>query len=189
MRQKLFIFLGLIALAILLVGLNAASYVQKEKVPDNETNPNRSTYNTGATGTRAFFDLLAETGRKPVRWQEPPLALSSAEGIAAPQTFVVIGPVPRAFTDEEIEHLMRWVAGGRRLVVIDREPREDLLSTTADWSIKAVPVADFALGVDPSNQAQMIDKITAARPVQPSVYTRSVNAVQPSRPSSALITR
>lgn len=186
-RQKLFIFLGLIALAVLLVGLNAASYVQKEKVPDSETNPNRSTYNTGATGTRAFFDLLAETGRRPTRWQEPPLALSRASNsAAAPQTFVVIGPLPRPFTDEEVEHLMRWVSSGGRLVVIDREPRADLLSTTADWSIKAVPVEDFALGVDPSDQAQMTDKAAAVKPVQPGVYTRNVIAVQPSRFASSV---
>ena len=172
-------------LAVLLVGLNAASYVQKEKVPDSETNPNRSTYNAGATGTRAFFDLLAETGRRPARWQEPPLALarsaSEDAGAGAPQTFVVVGPLPRPFTDEEVEHLMRWVAEGGRLVVIDREPRADLLSTAADWSIKAVPGADIPLGVDPSNQVQMTDKAPAAKPVLPSIYTRGVNAVQPSR--------
>lgn len=197
MRQKLFIFLGLIGLGALLVGLNAASYTQKEKIPDSEMKPNRSTYNTGATGTRAFFDLLAETGRRPVRWQESPAALLRAAKTggatngsnAVPHTFVVIGPLARPFADQEVERLMRWVADGGRLVVIDREPREDLLSTTADWMIKAVPSADFPLGVDSSNQMQMTDKTAAVKPVQPSVFTRGVNAVQPSRfASSAALT-
>jgi hypothetical protein len=185
-RQKLFIFFGLILLAILLVGLNAASYVQKEKIPDDETRPNRSTYNTGATGTRAFFDLLAETGRKPIRWQEPPSALSSGDAKNKPQTFVVIGATRREFSDEEVEKLLRWVAEGGRLVLIDREPHSQLLSTTANWSVKAVPTDDLAIGVDPSNQQQMTDKIVAAKPVQPTVFTRNVNAVQPSRFASSV---
>lgn len=184
MRQKFFIFSGLILLVILLVGLNLASYVQKEKVPDNEAIPNRSTYNTGATGTRAFFDLLNETGRRSVRWQEPPLALLSA-GKDAPQTFVVIGQIQREFTDDEIEHLMKWVSTGGKLVVIDREPREDLLSTTANWSIKAFPTG-VPFGIDPSNQTQMTDRVNAGKSVQPSIYTRNVNAVQPSRFASAV---
>jgi hypothetical protein len=185
MRQKFFIFSGLIILVVVLVGLNVASYVQKEKVPDNEAAPNRSTYNTGATGTRAFFDLLNETGRKSVRWQEPPRALLTA-GKDAPQTFVVVGHLQRAFGDDEVEHLLRWVYQGGKLVLIDREPRAHLLSTTADWSIKAVPVEFIPFGIDPSNQSQMTDKVTAAKPVLPSLYTRNVNAVQPSRFASSV---
>ena len=91
MKQKLFIFLGLILLVGVLVGLNAASYTQKEKTPDSEINPNRSTYNSGATGTQALFSLLSETGRKVVRWQEPPSALMTEK--APPSVFVVVGSV------------------------------------------------------------------------------------------------
>lgn len=185
MRQKLFIFLGLILLAIVLVGLNAASYVQKEKNPDFESNPNRSTYNVGATGTHAFFDLLNETGRRAERWQEPPLALLT-KGKDAPKTFVVIGQVKREFTDDERENLLRWVANGGRLVVIDREPHPHLISTTVNWSVKAISEERIALGVDPSNQQQMTDKVIAGKPLQPSIYTQNVNAVQPSRFASSV---
>ncbi|HEX8370420.1 MAG TPA: DUF4350 domain-containing protein [Pyrinomonadaceae bacterium] len=185
MRQKLFVFLGLIFLAILLVGLNAASYVQKEKVPDSEANPNRSTYNTGATGTRAFFDLLNETGRRSVRWQEAPLALLSSRK-DAPQTFVVVGNFQNDFTDDEREHLLRWVADGGKLVVIDREPHRKLLSTTANWSVQIAQIEGIPFGTDPSSQPQMTDKVTAGKPVQPSIYTRNINAVQPSRFASSV---
>ena len=89
MKQKVFIFLALIFLVIVLIGLNAASYVQKDRTPDSELSPNRSTFNTGATGTRAFYELLAETGRRPARWQEPPSALL-ANDKNKPQTFVII---------------------------------------------------------------------------------------------------
>jgi hypothetical protein len=185
MRQKLFIFLGLILLVLVLVGLNVASYVQKEKYPDNESNPNRSTYNTGSTGARAFFDLLNETGRRAERWQEPPLALAS-KGKDAPKTFVIIGQLRREFTDEEREQLLRWVAAGGRLVIIDREPHPHLISTTANWSIKTVANEGLSFNVDPSNQQQMTDKVIAGKSIQPSIYTRNVNAVQPSRFASSV---
>ncbi len=129
---------------ILLVGLNAASYTQKEELPDTEIAPNRSTYHAGATGTRAFYDLLAETGRKPTRWQEPISALfSNSKNV--PSTFVVIGQIRREFTDKEIEQLLRWVSEGGKLVIIDREPPSELIKTTANWSISFEPSQEFAV--------------------------------------------
>ena len=186
MRQKFLIFTVLIFLIVLLIGLNAASYVQKEKTPDSETNPNRSTYNAGATGTRAFYDLLAETGRRVTRWQEPPSALA-ANGKNKPQTFVVIGATRREFTDRETVELFQWVSQGGRLVIIDREPPEELIKTTANWSVSAVTAkAPTFFDVDPSDQKQMTEKTVAGKPLQPTIYTNRVNAVQPSRFASSI---
>ena len=187
MRQKLFIFAALFGLIVLLIALNAVSYVQKEKTPDSETNPNRSTYNTGATGTRAFYDLLAETGRPVRRWQEPPSALLLAAGKNKPQTFVVVGKTRREFDEKEAEDLLQWVSEGGKLVIIDREPPGDLLKTTANWRVSAdlgdaPPLFDF----DSSDQKQMTEKTNAAKPTQPTVYTNKVNAVQPSRFASSI---
>ncbi len=186
MRQKLLIFLTLIFLVIVLIGLNAASYVQKDKTPDSEFSPNRSTYNTGATGTRAFYELLAETGRRPARWQQPPSALL-ANDKNKPQTFVIIGKTRREFEDVEIEQILRWVSEGGKLVVIDREPPSELIQTTANWNVftdaeKAPPFFDL----DPSDQKQMTDKTIAAKPLQPTIFTSKVNAVQPSRFASSI---
>jgi hypothetical protein len=185
MKQRLFIFLSLLLLIGLLVGLNAASYTQKPETPDSENYPNRSTYNAGATGTRAFFELLAETGRKPVRWREKPSALLTNPA-NAPQTFVVIGEVRREFTDEEIDRLLEWVSQGGKLVVIDRSPHKDLISTTANWQISTVSPQISTYGIDPSDQQQMILKTNAAKPVLPTVFTQGVNAVQPSKFSSSI---
>ncbi len=185
MRQKLFIFLALFFLVLLLVGLNAASYVQKPEQPDSEANANRSTYNAGATGTRAFYDLLGETGRKPVRWQQKVSALLS-DSANTPKTFVIIGRLRREFTDEETEQLLRWVSLGGYLVVIDREPRADLISTTANWQVSAVSLIAPSFGIDPFNQQQMTEKTAAKKPVQPTLFTRGVNAVQPSRFASSI---
>lgn len=173
----------MILLVVVLIGLNAASYVQKEKVPDSESNPNRSTYNTGATGTRAFYDLLAETGRRPVRWQEPPSALfDGSKDKNSPQVFVVVGSVRREFEEKEITQLLRWVSEGGKLIVIDREPPTELIRTTANWSVFADPETQPAFfNIDPSDQKQMTEKVFAAKPIQPTVYTNNINAVQPSR--------
>jgi hypothetical protein len=130
--------------------------------------------------------LLAETGRRVTRWQESPSALLGA-GKNKPQTFVVIGAPRREFDDKEIEQILRWVSEGGKLVIIDRQPPDELVKTTASWSIAADTEREPAFfGIDPSDQKQMTEKTTAAKPVQPTVYTNKVNAVQPSRFASSI---
>jgi hypothetical protein len=184
MKQKMLIFLSLIFLIALLVGINALSYTQKDKEPDSEVAPNRSTYNSGATGTRAFYDLLAETGRKVVRWQDPPSSLFTS--ISPPTTLVIIGATRLEIEEKETEEIRRWVSAGGNLVIIDREPPSKLISTTGNWSISTVPSKNFSFNVDPSDQIQMTAQTPAFKPSQPSIFTRSVNAVQPSRFASAV---
>ncbi|MEP6787673.1 MAG: DUF4350 domain-containing protein [Acidobacteriota bacterium] len=168
-------------MAALLVGLNAASYTQKQKTPDSESAPNRSTFNNGATGTQAFYSLLAETGRKVVRWQESPAALVTAKS-NKPAVFVVTGTLRREFTPPEVEDLLRWVSEGGRLILIDREPPEALVTTTANWKITLHPYEGYELdNADATDQKQMMGDTRAVKPVQPSVFTQNVNAVQPSR--------
>lgn len=178
MQQKVFTFLAFIILVFLLIGLNAASYVRKNIDPDSEFNPNRSTYNAGGTGTRAFFDLLAETGRKPVRWGEKISALETTA--AKPRTFVIIGWLQSDYTDAEVEQLLKWVSRGGKLVVIDRDPKTDLISTTANWKISSQVLNFPNNDTDPTNQLQMTDKVSAGTPAQPTIFTANVNAVQPS---------
>lgn len=181
MKQKLFIFGFLLLMAVVLIGLNAASYTQKEKTPDSEASPNRSTFNTGATGTQGFYSLLTETGHTVSRWQQSPAALLP-KNESSPDVFVLIGSLRREIADLERGDLLRWVAEGGRLVIMDRTPHADLLATTAEWRI-GVGEADLPLftPTDPSDQAQMTAQTAAVKPVQPSVYTQNINAVQPSK--------
>lgn len=180
MKQKLFICFFLILLVVVLVGLNAATYVQREKTPDSEMQPNRSTYNSGATGTQAFYTLLAESGRKVTRWQEPPSALLTSK--TPPAVFVVIGSVRREFTGQATESLLRWTSNGGRLVIIDRAPPNELVKTTSNWKLDLTVKPDVELfTIDPSDQKQMIGETVAIKPVQPTLYTQGVNAVQPSK--------
>ncbi len=186
MKQKLFIFLGLGLLIVVLIGLNAATYVQKEKVPDTEFAPNRSTFNTGTTGTQAFYSLLAETGRKVSRWK------SSVETIASdtsdkPAVFVMIGPLRRELTDAENTQLMQWVSAGGTLILIDRNPSPDLFMTTSQWQVSTPEQVDpDVYTVDASDQKQMTSETPAVKPRIPSQFSNGVNAVQPSRFASAL---
>lgn len=188
MKQRLIIFLGFIFLILLLVGLNAASFSQKPTISDDEFNPNRSTYNYGATGTRAFYELLSETGHKVTRWQEESSALLRYDAADIPSTFVVIGELRREFTDEEAADLLKWVNNGGRLVIIDRAPSRDILKTSANWSVLAVPDnKEIPSDLDPFNSNQMTAETEAAKPVQPGLLTAQINAVQPSRLASSFL--
>ena len=181
MKQKLFIFLALILMLVILIGLNAASYVQKEKIPDTEAAPNRSTYNVGATGTRAFYDLLAETGYSLKRWQEP-FPESGVFDENEFSTFVIVGATRREITDEEITHIMNWVYSGGKLVLFDRDPPSALLDTTSKWLVRAdYNESQNTFLVDSSDKNLMTAGTSAAKPVQPTIYTDKVNAVQPSK--------
>ena len=180
MRQRLGILIGLIVLVLVLIGLNAATYVQQEKTPDSETRPNRSSYNSGATGTQAFYTLLAETGRKVTRWREPMDALKTKRD--KPEVLVVVGETRRAFDEIEVHHLLAWVNDGGRLVLVDRTPDEKILDALTDWEVAAkTNDLELLLGVDPYDQKQMTSEMPAARPTQPSIFTSGINAIQTSR--------
>ncbi|MEP7148741.1 MAG: DUF4350 domain-containing protein [Acidobacteriota bacterium] len=186
MKQKLLIFVVLIFLVLLLAGLNAATYVQKEKVADTEFSPNRSTYNSGSTGTMAFYALLSETGRNVTRWQTSLETLHSDKK-NRPAVFVMIGPLRREFSDEETTSLMQWVSAGGVLIIFDREPSSELLVTTSQWKMSVSPqVSPDLFVVDASDQKQMTADKPAQKPVQPSQFSQDVNAVQASRFASSI---
>jgi hypothetical protein len=181
MKQKLVIIFGMVLLLAVLAGLNAATYTQKEKTPDAEATPNRSTFNSGPTGTQAFYTLLNETGRRVVRWQEPPAALLTSRA-NRPTVFVIVGAVRRDVAPDEIEPLLRWVSEGGRLVLVDRAPPEGLAVTDAGWKLSFHEGPGYEIySVDPFDQQQMTRGTSAVKPVQPTVFTAGVNAVQPSR--------
>src|SRR6185295_3198200 len=113
MRQRLTLILTIVIIVGLLALISSISFVKKEKLPDYEVAPNRSTYHSGPTGTRALHDLLNESGYKVIRWRETPERLFSDRGKPV-NTFVVIGPFPIAFTGNEVEALRDWVARGGR---------------------------------------------------------------------------
>ncbi len=181
MRQRLAIIITIAVVLVLLVLLNTASYVSEARLPDTEFNPDRSTYNAGATGTRALYDLLSESGRQVMRWRKEPYALLDAGDASSPSTFVIIGKTRSPIAEEEARSILKWVERGGRLVIIDRRPDARLLPSSADWSVSTgapeLPRSD----VNPGKPEEMTAGVALVRASQPSVLTRNVESVLPSR--------
>ncbi len=135
MRQRLIIIFSLIVVVIVLVVLNAASYVKIEPTADSESSPDRSTFNAGATGTRALYDFLHESGYPVARWRESTASLLSFSG-PKPATVVIIGETKVPVSKDERKELLHWVSSGGRLVIIDRTPDLKLLPDSGEWTIK-----------------------------------------------------
>jgi hypothetical protein len=185
MRQRVGIIITFLLAIGVLVAINSFAYVQEEKRRDSELAPNRSTYNSGATGTRALFDFLSESGYKVMRWREVPEKLLSASGQKV-QTFVIIGRPIVAVEEEQAKSLLHWVARGGRLVIIDRRPDDHLLPAAGDWTITTEFVNYPSSGDDPANAEQMTKDVKPLRAVQLTPFTRELDSVQPSRFFSAI---
>src|SRR6266850_614746 len=134
MRQRLGIIVTIVVAIGVLILINSAAYVSKEEEKDSEYSPNRSSYNAGATGTRALYDFLSESGYNVMRWREAPERLLGSDGDQV-RTFVIVGPPRISIDEEEAKSLLGWVKRGGRLVIIDRRPEEDLLPASGGWKV------------------------------------------------------
>jgi hypothetical protein len=178
MRQRLAIIITLIIVVVVLIALNAASYVRVEHVSDSESSPDRSTFNSGATGTQALYDFLRESHHQVVRWREPSSSLLNFNG-PKPSTFVVIGRLQVPYTKSEANEIWRWVADGGRLVIIDRRP--DLLPESTEWKLTTHVSHYPEYDLDPNSFEQMTAGVSAIHPSQPTALVRDVESVMPSR--------
>jgi hypothetical protein len=163
----------------ILVAINSAAYVTEEKQHDSELMPNRSTYNSGATGTRALHDFLNESGYPVMRWREPPDKLLGTSGDKV-RTFVIVGRPRVSIEEEEAQTLLLWVERGGRLVIIDRRPDEQLLPRSGEWKV-TTEFLDFAISADPAQVDQMTEGVKPLEPSQPTMLTQDVELVMPSR--------
>src|SRR5258708_381683 len=180
MRQRLAIVITVLVVLVILIGLNAASYVKVEPAPISEESPDRSTFNSGATGTRALYDFLQEAGYQVARWREPPSALLSFNG-PKPGTLVIVGRTLVHFTKSEREDVLRWVEAGGRLVLIDRNPDPGLLPASDVWTVATQTPIYPTSELDPTSLEQMTAGVKPLTPSQPTAYARQVQTVLPSR--------
>src|SRR6185437_12497609 len=179
MRQHLGIILTIVLAIGILVAINSAAYVTEEKQKDSELAPNRSTYNSGATGTRALHDFLNESGYPVMRWREPPAKLLGNSGDKV-RTFVIVGRPRVSIEEEEAQTLLLWVERGGRLVIIDRRPDEQLLPRSGEWKV-TTEFFDFGISADPAQVDQMTEGVKPLEPSQPTLLTQDVELVMPSR--------
>ncbi len=180
MRQKLAIVGTILLLIGVLVAINAASYVGEDERRDSELAPNRSSYHAGATGTRALYDFLNESGSKVIRWREVPEKLLSDKKQTV-RTFVIIGDTPLSVDEDQAKSLLLWVERGGRLVLIDRRPELRLLPSSGEWKV-TTEFGEFpSPTIDPANPSEMTAKVKPVRAVQPTPLTTDVDTVQPSK--------
>jgi hypothetical protein len=180
MRQRLIIIITLIAVLIVLIALNAASYVRVEHVSDSENTPDRSTFNSGATGTQAFYDFLRESGYDVARWREGASSLLSYNA-RKPAVFVVVGELQVPYSNRETRELLQWVESGGHLVIIDRYPDRRLLRVLKNWSINTEILSYPWSDLDPNNFEQMTNGVKPLKSSQPTALARDVDSVMPSR--------
>jgi len=185
MRQRVFVIITLIAVVVVLVLINAASYVKVEPTADSESAPDRSTFNGGATGARAFYDFLHESGYSVARWRDSTASLLSHTG-PKPSTVVVIGDTKIPFSKTETKELLQWVEAGGRLVLIDRSPNRNLLPDSGAWTtsvhLSSVPWGDL----DPTNFEAMTSGVKPLSPSQATFFARNVEKIMPSRFAGAI---
>ena len=185
MRQRLVIIVTLVVVVGVLVALNAASYVKVEQTPDSEASPDRSTFNSGATGTRALYDFLSESGFRVARWRDSTASLLSFNG-PKPATIVVVGRTVVPFSKSESKELLQWVENGGRLVIIDRSPDPSLLPVSGDWSIGAQMTSFPRSDLNPTDFELMTKDVEPVPPSQPTLLARNVDAILPSRFAAAV---
>jgi hypothetical protein len=183
MKSRLLILVSVVLMVALLAALNAASYVRVEEEAETEFAPDRSTENTGGTGTRALFEYLRQRGADVSRWRLPMSALSGPD---APASLVMVGPVRREIEKDEAAAVLRWVAAGGRLVVIDRAPSPLLLPPAGGWRVISEAVELPGPDVLPHDAENMTRGVPLVSPAQPTALTRHVLEVTRSRFASRL---
>ncbi len=177
MRQRIAIIITVVLMLGVLIAINAASYEGKDERQDTELSPNRSTYHSGATGTRGLYDFLSESGYPVMRWREVPGQLL-ADTRQRVQTFVIIGRTALPIEEDEVRSLVLWVERGGTLVLVDRD---SFLPGSRDWEVTP-RFGDFpSLTVNPRDVAEMTENVKPMRPVQPTLLTQNVESVMPSR--------
>lgn len=129
MRRNLFIVIAIALVLAVIIALSAAGNLELDRPPENELLPVRSSYNAGPTGTRAFYQLLEESGQPVTRWRE---SFKSLNGAAAPALLVIVGPFSAALGAEraegmlpadEAQALQQWIAHGGHALIVSRFPQ------------------------------------------------------------------
>jgi hypothetical protein len=166
-------FAGVVTIVIViavLVGMSAAGAIEFDRPVENEIAPNRSTYNSGQTGTRAFYQLLEESGAPVARWRSHYSSLFT-EG--KDSILVIIGPFPsgKMISEEEAIVLESWISTGGRALIISRSPIEQF----GDPAIRAK--APEKLPDQDATPEQFIDQASDKLIAQPTELTRKVRGL------------
>jgi Domain of unknown function (DUF4350) len=166
-------FAGVVTIVLViavLVGMSAVGAIEFDRPVENEFAPNRSTYNSGQTGTRAFYQLLEESGAPVARWRSH---YSSLYTEGKDSVLVIIGPFPpgQMISEEEAIVLQSWISTGGRALIISRSPIEQF----GDPAIRAK--APEKLPAPDATPDQFIDEESDKLIAQPTELTRKVRGL------------
>src|SRR5262249_37013318 len=123
MRRYFGIIITVIIVIAVIIAMSAAGNIEFDRPFENELAPNRSSYNSGPTGTRALYQLLEESGMPVARWRK---RYSSLNAEAKDATLIIVGPFLQGqkISVEEASSLQKWISSGGRALIISRSPIE-----------------------------------------------------------------
>ncbi|MCI0337711.1 MAG: DUF4350 domain-containing protein [Acidobacteria bacterium] len=121
MRRYFSIIISFLIILAVLIALSAAGSIEFDRPEESELQPIRSSYSTGPTGTRAFYQLLEESGKPVARWRESYLSLGEKAGDAL---LIAVGPFKseRSLSSDEALSLQKWIAAGGNALIVSRHP-------------------------------------------------------------------
>lgn len=174
MRRYLGIIIGIVLALGLLIALSAAGNLDFDRPPENEREPIRSSYNSGPTGTRAFYQLLEESGTPVVRLREDFKSLNANAPNPAEAMMIVIGPFnPNSdILYEEAVALQKWIADGGNALIVSRYP----ISQFGDPMIQSRIQDKNPPWTAPTET--LIDPASDALIVQPTELTRNLRGLE-----------
>jgi hypothetical protein len=151
MRRYISIIIAAVIVIAVLIALSAASFFTLDRPTESESEPLRTTYNSGPTGTRALYQFLEESQLPVVRWRAGYEALAATSHA---DLMVAIGPFLKDHSpsSREATALRKWISDGGHLLVISRnpnfeftDPANHVVWTKADqdWTKPADQIADL----------------------------------------------
>lgn len=174
MRRSIGLVLTTAGVLLILVAFSAARYFTFDRPTESEASPNRSTYNSGPTGTKAFYQVLERSGRPVGRWRE---SFRQLEQEGRHSTLIMIGPFePATLRDpQEIRALERWVSNGGKLLLVTRHLQFGFRGSRLRMTLPAATGSEAE--IDPKSDRYIL---------QPTRVTRRLRGLAISRQASRL---
>jgi hypothetical protein len=170
MRSYLSLILTFALVLLVLIGLSAAGNVEFYRPDESEREPVRSSYNSGPTGTRAFYQWLEESGYPVARWRE---RFGELKHKAKDSLLILVGPFAAADELEanEASALHEWLEAGGRALVISRYPAEQFGDAGVTTKLPSTAPDGNA------THDQLTDEQSDALIVQPTELTRGLRGL------------
>jgi hypothetical protein len=170
-------YLGIIIASLIVIGvlivLSAAGNIELDRPTESEMQPIRSSYSTGSTGTRAFYQLLEESGRPVARWRESYLSLDEK---ARDALIIAVGPFQSdmPLPGEEAVALQDFIASGGNALIISRSPGRQF----GDSIIHSISIDSRITAKNPPWKAapeMLVDSRSNQFIVQPTELTKNLS--------------